>query len=113
MSRAAALASYEALVRIAELELELAGDGRYDELAQLRGQRAKVLESLPKPPPAGARDALERALAIQRRVTIELLRRREHVLLSLRRVEISKRTANGYARSMAAGRRRERVAERA
>jgi hypothetical protein len=105
-----ALAPYEALVRIAERELELAGEGRYDELAQLSRQRAAVMRALPKPAPALARDPLERALALQRRVSIELLRRREQVLLSLRRVEISKRAASGYARAMPA-RRRERVFE--
>jgi hypothetical protein len=96
----AVMAPYEALVRIAELQLELAGDGRYTEMAQLSKQRAALLRALPKPAPSAARDTLERALALQRRVTIELLRRREQVLLSLRRVEISKRAAHGYARAL-------------
>lgn len=109
---AAALAPYEALVRIAEHELELAGAGRYDELEQLRRQRAEVMLTLPRPVPAEAREPLERALALQRRVSIELLRRRERVLLALRRVEISKRTANGYARALPR-RRRDRVFEEA
>jgi hypothetical protein len=92
-------------VRIAEQELELVGTGRYSELGQLAAQRAQVLSALPHPAPAGARDPLERALAMQRRVKIELLRRREQVLLSLRRVELSKRTATGYARTLPASRR--------
>lgn len=94
------LAPYEALIRIAERQLELAGQGRYDELAQLSAQRDEVMSRLPRPAPEGARDVLERALAIQRRLSIELLRRREHVLLALRRVEMSKRAASGYARSL-------------
>jgi hypothetical protein len=116
MSRArsaAALAPYEGLVRIAELELELAGEGRYDELAQLGRQRDEIMGSLPRPAPPGAREPLERALAIERRVGIELRRRREQVLLSLRRVEVSKRTASGYARAMPGKRRRVRVFEQA
>lgn len=107
-----AVEPYEALVRIAELELELTGAGRYSEVAQLRRQRREIMRSLPHPAPAGAREPLERALALQRRVTIELLRRREQVLLSLRRVEMSKRAAHGYARSLPQ-RRRERVFEQA
>jgi len=116
MSRAenaAQLAPYRALVRIAELELELAAAGRYSEMTQLQQQRSQVLGRLPRPAPAGALEQLERAAAIQRRIKVELLRRREIVLLSLRRIELSKRAASGYARSMMAGRRRERVAAKA
>jgi hypothetical protein len=106
------LAPYAALIRIAELELEFAGDGRYVEIAQLDGQRQQIFRSLPATPPRGARDYLERALVIQRRVTIELLRRREQVLLSLRRLEVSRRTARGYASTLPA-RRGGRVYEKA
>jgi hypothetical protein len=101
---ASALAPYEALVRITERQLELAGQGRYAEMAQLSGQRAELMRRLPRPAPREAREVLERALAMQRRLTIELLRRREQVLLSLRRVEMSKRAARGYARSLPAAR---------
>jgi hypothetical protein len=97
-------APYEAIVRLAERELELAGEGRYDEIAQLAHQRAQLLAALPTPPPLCARDALERALMMQRRVTIELLRRQEEVLLGLRRVELSRRTARGYGDSIGAPR---------
>jgi hypothetical protein len=107
-----ALAPYEALVRIAELQLEFAGQGRYAEMAQLSRQRADVMRRLPRPAPAGAREVLERALAMQRRLTIELLRRREQVLLSLRRIEMSKRAASGYSKSLPT-RRSGRVLERA
>lgn len=98
------LAPYAALIRIAERELELAGEGRYAEIAQLDGQRAQILQSLPAAPPRAAREHLERALVIQRRVTIELIRRREQVLLSLRRLEVGRRTAHGYARTVPASR---------
>lgn len=98
-------APYEAIVRLAERELELAGEGRYDEIAQLAHQRAQLLATLPTPPPSSARDPLERALMVQRRVTIELLRQQEEVLLGLRRVELSRRTARGYGDSLGAPRR--------
>jgi hypothetical protein len=102
MSDASAeLAPYAALRRLAERELELAGEGRYNEMAQLGCQRAQIVASLPPRPPAAARDILERALALQRRVTIELFHRRERVLLSLRRVEHSKRAARGYGGALA------------
>jgi len=107
-----ALAPYRALVRIAELELELASDRRYDEIAQLAPQRAQVMSMLPHPAPIAAREILERALAVERRAKIELLRRREQVLLSLRGIELHRRTADGYARTAAPGR-RSRIAERA
>ena len=94
------MASYEAIVGLAERELELAADGRYDEMAQLARQRQQLLASLPSVPPAGARDALTRALLIQQRVTIELLRRREQVVLATRRVELGRRGARGYGRSL-------------
>ena len=90
---------YEAVVGMAERELELAVLGRYTEMAQLAHQREQLLAILPSPPPANARDPLSRALLIQRRVSIELLRAREHVLLALRRIELTRRTAHGYGRS--------------
>jgi len=97
-------APYEAIVALAERELELAADGAYAEMAQLAAQRDQLLAILPVPAPPAARDALTRALLIQRRVTIELLRRREQVLLSARRVELQKRTARGYGGALASGR---------
>jgi hypothetical protein len=99
------LAPYDALVRIAEQELELVSERRYSEASQLATQRAQVMRMLPHPPVAGAREPLERALALQRRVSVELLQRREQVLLALRRTEMSKRTAQGYARSLPSSRR--------
>ncbi len=96
----AAVAPYDGLRRIAEAQLELAGEGRYSEMAQLSGQWQELIGRLPQPAPAVARERLEQALALQRRVTIELLRRREQVLLSLRRVEMSQRAATAYARSL-------------
>jgi hypothetical protein len=97
MSAPSETAAYEAIVGLAERELELAADGRYHELAQLAHQREQLMARLPSPPPRAARDALTRALLIQRRVTIELLRRREQVVLAARRLELQRRAARGYA----------------
>jgi hypothetical protein len=93
-------AEYSAILHLTELELELIGEGRYIEAAQLRAQRAQIMDGLSAPRPPQARELLERALALQRRVSIELMRRREEVLLSLRRIELSRRAATGYGRSL-------------
>jgi hypothetical protein len=106
------LASYDALVRIGEQELDLISERRYHEAAQLAAQRTIVMRSLPHPAPPGAYERLERALALQRRIKIELLRSREAVLIALRRVELGKRAAGGYARTLPQAR-RERIARRA
>ena len=85
-------ATYEAIVGLAEREL--AAEGRYAEMAQLAHPREQLFAAPP------ARDALTRALLIQRRVTIELLRRREQVVLAARRGEPHRRTARGYGSSV-------------
>ena len=91
---------YSAILHLTELELELIGEGRYTEAAQLRQQRAQIMDGLSTPRPPQARELLERALALQKRISIELMRRREQVLLSLRRIDLSRRAATGYGRSL-------------
>jgi hypothetical protein len=88
---------YEALARSLERELELIGEGALDELAALHAERAALLESLPAVPPAEARPALQRAALMNDRVEIEILRRREALLLETANVERVSRTARGYA----------------
>jgi hypothetical protein len=88
---------YEALARSLERELELIGDGALDELATLYAERTALLESLPAIPPADARPALQRAALMSQRVEIEILRRREALVLESANVERVGRTARGYA----------------
>ena len=88
---------YEVLARSVERELELIGEGSIDELEALYAERAALLESLPAVPPAEARPALQRAALLSRRVEIEILRRREALLLEAANVERVERTAHGYA----------------
>jgi hypothetical protein len=90
-------APYEALARSLELELELIGDGRLDELEDLHAARAALIESLPAIPPAWARPSLQRAALMNKRVEIEILRRREALLLDIANAELVGRTARGYA----------------
>ena len=56
---------YLALLRLAEREAGLVGDGRFEELEHLAAERAAIVGALPATPPAGARPALERAAALQ------------------------------------------------
>jgi hypothetical protein len=88
---------YDALARSVERELELIGDGAFDELAALYAERTVLLESLPAIPPDGARPALQRAALMSKRVEIEILRRREVLLVEAANVERVGRTARGYA----------------
>jgi hypothetical protein len=93
---------YEALARSLERELELLGDGAVDELASLYTERAALLTDLPAVPPADARPALQRAALMNKRVEIEILRRREALLLEAANMERVGRTARGYAATVEA-----------
>jgi hypothetical protein len=90
-------AAYEALAPSIERELELIGEGRLDELTALQAERAKLIETLPAVPPDWARPALQRAALMNKRAEIEILRRREALLLEAANVELVDRTARGYA----------------
>jgi hypothetical protein len=90
-------APYETLARNLERELELIGDGSLDELATIQAERAALLESLPAVPPADAGPALQRAALMNKRVEIEILRRREALIAETVNVERVERTARGYA----------------
>jgi hypothetical protein len=90
-------APYEALARSLERELELIGEGKFDELAELHAERAALIETMPAIPPAHARPALQRAALMNKRVEIEILRYREALLLDLANVERVGRVARGYA----------------
>jgi hypothetical protein len=91
---------YEALARSLERELELIGEGALDELSALHAERDALLASLPPAPPADARPALQRAALMNKRVEIEILRRREALMLESANVERVGRTARGYAASV-------------
>jgi len=90
-------APYERLAASFEHELELVGEGRLDELAQLTADREALIATLPATPPASARPALERAQLMSKRVMIEIVRRRDAIVADLGRVAQADRTARGYA----------------
>jgi hypothetical protein len=103
-------APYEMLARMVERELELIGEGRFDELHEIKAQRAALIATLPAKPPACARPALQRAALMHKRLEIEIVRRREALVLELAYAEKVGRTARGYAPPR---RQRVRVAVRA
>ena len=84
---------YETLARSIERELELVGEGRFDEVAHLHAERAALIATLPDVPPADARPALQRAVLMSKRVEIEILRYREALLARARQ-----RTSGSAAR---------------
>ncbi len=88
---------YDALARSLERELELIGDGALDQLTALYAERSELIESLPAVPPADARPALQRAALMNKRVEIEIRRRREAIVLEAGNAERVGRTARGYA----------------
>jgi hypothetical protein len=90
-------APYETLARILERELEAVGSGELEAFGELSTQREALILSLPPVPPASARPALERAALTQKRVEIEIIRRREAIVLELAQAERVRRVANGYA----------------
>ena len=87
---------YEALARSLERELELIGEGALDELGALYGERTALLSSLPAVPPADAGPALQRAALMNKRVEMEIMRRREALVLEGANVERVGRIARGY-----------------
>ena len=89
-------APYEALAAVIERELALVEARDFAGLSALKRERAAIVRALPMSPPPGARAALLRCDGLQKRVTVELHRVREALLLELRQVQLARRTASGY-----------------
>lgn len=91
-----AQAPYEQLLTLGICELELAREGRIEELLACQERRAELIASLPAEPPPDAREALERCLAIERRLEHELGAARGVVLEALAELRRALRAAEGY-----------------
>jgi hypothetical protein len=91
------LQRYEAIQAHAELELELAGRGEIERLAELAQRWAGLTESLPAQPPIAAAALLQRARMIHARTRVELERLRGLVLEELGDTKRARRAAGGYA----------------
>lgn len=61
----AGVAPYERLAELAEAELALCEEGRFEELEARYAEAAAIVATLPARPPAAAREALERAKRAQ------------------------------------------------
>jgi hypothetical protein len=99
-SRASELDPYAAILTHAELELELAGNGDIDGLAQLAARWSELIDGLPGPPPPAAAMLIERARLINERASIELIRLREGLLLEQAAATRASRAADGYGREL-------------
>ena len=88
---------YERIAELGEIELELVQEGRWEELGSLQAERASLIARLPAMAPADARDPLERAEALQQRVSAELARSIALAQEGLKRLDQGRRAARGYA----------------
>ncbi len=77
------VAQFERLTKMIEHELELAGQGRTDELHDAVAQTGAYMASLPAPAPPDAQIFVNRAHALRARVVIEVERLRESIELNL------------------------------
>jgi hypothetical protein len=96
---------YAAILDLAELELELAGLGKVEDMHALSTQWDELTAGLPAAPPPSARALLERAALLHERTHVELLRLREAMLCDLSATARASRAAHGYAQQ---SRRRQR-----
>jgi hypothetical protein len=94
----APLDPYLAIMELAERELQLARDGKIDDLRSLAPQWDALTAELPATPPPSARGPLERAAALHARTNATLLSLREAMLCDLRTTAHASRAAHGYAR---------------
>jgi hypothetical protein len=88
---------YTAILELAEHELQLARDGRIEDLRSLAPQWDALTADLPTQPPISARGPLERAAALHERTSATLQCLREGLLCDLRTTARASRAAHGYA----------------
>jgi hypothetical protein len=91
------MTGYDALADFAQRELDLVSAGAMERLPELRAQRSALVATLPGTPPADARPALERAAALQSRVTAALEERLQATGAELRRLTQGRTAVRGYA----------------
>lgn len=88
---------YTAILELAEYELQLARDGRIEDLRSLAPRWDALTANLPEQPPISARGPLERAAALHERTSATLQCLREGLLCDLRTTARASRAAHGYA----------------
>lgn len=87
----------EALLELAHAERRLAAGGQVEELAELHGERDRLLAALPAAPAARQAEALRLALALQMETAGLLRGARDAVAAELARVDHGRETLRGYA----------------
>lgn len=90
-------APYEYLAKMIERELELAGQGRLQELQAAVEARGEYVRSLPTPAPPAAQAAVQRANALHCRVIIETERARDGLAISRASLRRADRVARTYS----------------
>jgi hypothetical protein len=100
----AELAPFQKLVKMVELELELAGQGQTAELQKAVAATGALIRTLPDPAPQSARSLIERARALRGRVTIDAERLRDDIAVA----RATKRRRKTVARTYASPRARDR-----
>lgn len=103
MSAEPASDPYEALVRLAERERELARAGDLDALAVVRARRDAVLDALPARAPARAHPRVHEALRLQAEATALLAGARDEAGRELARLRQGRHGLAGYGRSARPG----------
>jgi HEAT repeat protein len=91
------VSGYEALAELAQRELELVSAGAVEDLPELQEQRRALVATLPQTPPPAARPALERAAALQSRVTSALAECLRESGGELRKLSHGRTAVAGYA----------------
>jgi hypothetical protein len=94
---AAEQAPFHHLVKMVEQELELAAQGRIDELHEAITRTGAYMDTLPKPAPESARALALHAEAMRGRVIVEVERARDHLTASRAAVRRGRRIARKYA----------------
>lgn len=90
---------YGELLELAERALEVARDGRFDELDDLSPAQAAMIARMPATPPRSARDALERLQGVHRELDRVLETRLEGTQRDLRALNRGRSAVQGYGRS--------------
>lgn len=94
---AAEQAPFQTLVKLIERELELAGQGRLQELQKAVARTGAHVANLPSPAPDSARPLVLRAEALRGRVIIETRRLRESIAGSRASLRRGRRVVRKYA----------------
>jgi hypothetical protein len=95
--RDAEQAPFQRLIKLIERELELAGQGRLQELQDAVAETGRFMETLPAPAPESAQPLVERAKALRGRVTIETRRLRDGIEFSRGALRRARRISKTYS----------------